>query len=97
MQWTICFSNKAKKQAQRLSERVLLVLRLLVQDLQSKGSTAGSRWPNYGKLKGKRKRDLRHCHLTKGKSTYVCCWEVIDKKQKIIEVYYVGTHEQAPY
>ncbi len=29
--------------------------------------------------------------------TYVCCWEVIDKRMKITEIYYVGTHEKAPY
>jgi hypothetical protein len=63
-------------------------------DLINKGPAIS--WPNYGKLQGK-KGDKRHCHLQKGKPIYVCCWEVIDKKRKIIEVYYVGTHEKAPY
>jgi mRNA-degrading endonuclease RelE of RelBE toxin-antitoxin system len=97
MRWTVNFSNKASKQTKKLNKRVLLVLRLLVQDLEVKGSVAGHQWPNYGRLKGSKNRDLRHCHLIKGNPTYVCCWKVIDKKQKIIEVYYVGTHEQAPY
>lgn len=54
-------------------------------------------WPNYSKLHGKKGKDRRHCHLQKGRPTYVCCWEVINKERKIIEVYYVGTHEKAPY
>ena len=73
----------------------MLKLRFLLIDLATKGPAVPN-WPNYGKLQGK-KGDKRHCHLQKGKPTYVCCWEVINKKQKVIEVYYVGTHEKAPY
>lgn len=91
------FSNRAGKQARPLLEDVLLVLQVLVDDLVSKGPAPGKHWHNYGKLRGKRRRDLRHCHLIKGSPTYVCCWEVVDKRQRIIEVYYVGTHEKAPY
>lgn len=53
-------------------------------------------WPNYGKLKTQKNRDFRHCHLKKGHPTWVVCWQVF-KKSKRIEVYYVGTHEKAPY
>jgi len=28
--------------------------------------------------------------------TYVACWRVY-KREKLIEVYYAGTHEKAPY
>ena len=93
--WTIK-SKKADKQVGKLSKNVLFMLRLLFEDLANKGP-AVSDWPNYGKLRGKKGVDKRHCHLKKGNPTYVCCWEVIDKKRKIIEVYYVGTHEKAPY
>jgi len=72
----------------------MLKLRLLFVDLATQGPAVSS-WPNYGKLQGIR-GDKRHCHLQKGKPTYVCCWEVLDKKRKVIEVYYVGTHEKAP-
>ena len=41
--------------------------------------------------------EIGEIDLIKGKPTYVCCWEVIDKQKKIIEVNYVGTHEKAPY
>jgi hypothetical protein len=27
----------------------------------------------------------------------VACWEVIDKKIQLVEVYYVGSREKAPY
>ena len=54
-----------------------------------------NRWPNYGKISGK--KDCYHCHLQKGKTTYVAVWKVTDKPQKIIEVTYIGTHEKAEY
>lgn len=94
--WTIKSTRWVDKKANHLNETILLRLRFLFMDLANKGPTATD-WPNYGKLHGKKGKDKRHCHLKKGKPTYVCCWEVIDKKRKIIEVYYVGTHEKAPY
>jgi len=51
-------------------------------------------WPNYGKLS---KKDCYHCHLQKGNPTYVAVWRVVSKKEKIVEVTYVGTHERAHY
>lgn len=94
--WIIVSTRAVDKQAQQLSENVLLQFRLLYMDLENRGPAAID-WPNYSKLRGKKGIDRRHCHLRKGKPTYVCCWEVKDKKRKIIEVYYVGTHEKAPY
>ncbi len=38
-----------------------------------------------------------HCHIKKGKPTYVACWNIENKKIKLVEIYYVGTHEKAPY
>lgn len=96
MSWDVCFSRIAAKQADKLSERILSVLALLIKDLRESGPFPGKHWPNYGKLKGQ-KLDIRHCHLIKGKPTYVCCWEVVNKQRKIIEVNYVGSHEKAPY
>ena len=95
--WKVHFSTKAGKQAKKMSEKVLLVLQLLINDLQYKGPCPGKEWQNYGKLQGKKNIDQRHCHLIKGNPTYVCCWEILDKKNQVIEVYYVGTHEKAPY
>ncbi len=95
IRWSVRAARSVDKQAPRLSENIMLKLKLLFMDLATKGPAAPG-WPNYGKLHGS-KGDKRHCHLQKGKPTYVCCWEVIDKKRKIIKVYYVGTHEKAPY
>ena len=100
MNWSVNFSTKAVKQVNKLgkvSKSALLALQLLVEDLKSKGPYPGSPWQSYGKLNNKKTIDRRHCHLIKGNPTYVCCWEVIDKKVQIIEVYYAGTHEKAPY
>ncbi len=94
--WIIKSTNTADKQAGKLSQGTLLILHLLFEELANRGPAVPD-WPHYGKLHGKKGIDKRHCHLQKGKPTYVCCWEVIDKKRKIIEVYYVGTHEKAPY
>jgi len=97
MKWTVNFTRSAGKQAKKLSKSAFESLRLLVHDLEFNGPAPGKSWDNYSKLKGVKNRDLRHCHLIKGQPTYVCCWELIDKKIKIIEVYYAGTHERAPY
>jgi mRNA-degrading endonuclease RelE of RelBE toxin-antitoxin system len=96
MKWKVVFSNKAAKQMEHLNDKVLLVLQVLVDNLKVYGPAPGKHWPNYGKLHGKKNEDKRHCHLIKGNPTYVCCWEV-HKLEKYIEVYYVGTHEKAPY
>lgn len=96
MKWKVLFSNKAGKQAGHLNEEVLLALQLLIDNLRTYGPSPGKNWFNYGKLHGKKGEDKRHCHLMKGRPTYVCCWKVY-KLQKYIEVYYVGTHEKAPY
>ncbi len=50
--------------------------------------------PNYRKLKGQ--TDTHHCHLKKGKPTYVAVWQAF-KKLKQVVLTYVGTHENAPY
>ena len=84
MEWKIYFSNKATKQVKKLhNDELLTVVRTLAECLKTSGPFPGKEWPNYGKLKG-RNKDCRHCHLMRGNPTYVCCWEVIDKKQKII-------------
>lgn len=65
---------------------------LLIKEMELLGPTIGN-WPNFSKLS----KVEFHCHLKKGKPTYVACWEVVNKKIKLIEVCYVGTHEKAPY
>ncbi len=97
MRWEIEFTRDATKQIKKLPTRTVESLRLLVEDLKENGPAPGKGWPNYGKLQGFKNQDKRHCHLIRGKPTYVCCWVVVNNKLKTIEVYYVGTHEKAPY
>lgn len=96
VKWTVISSKSVDKQTDKLNKKILLILRFLFEELTNNGPALPD-WPNYGKLKTKKGIDKRHCHLQKGKPTYVCCWEVVNKERKIIEVYYVGTHEKAPY
>lgn len=46
-----------------------------------------------GLLSGER----HHRHIKKRRPIYVVVWEIVDKKERQIEVIYVGTHERAPY
>jgi len=96
MPWKVGITNKAAKQIKKLPKSVKSALLLLMRDLESKGPAPGREWKNYSKLKGLGS-DKRHCHIIKGKPTYVCCWEIKDNQLKILEVYYAGTHEKAPY
>ena len=94
MSWDVRFSRKVVKQIGELPELVQMAVRFLVKDLQLKGPMART-WPNSGKLQGQ--TDCYHCHLRKGRPTYVAVWQVVDQEMKLIEVKYVGTHEGADY
>ncbi len=90
--WQVNFSRQAEKQVKRLPETIRLILQVLVEEIKKEGPFR-STWKNYSKLESGR----YHCHLKKGQPTYVVCWEIINKNTKSVEVYYVGTHEKAPY
>lgn len=90
--WQVRFTSRAEKQLKKLPIKVKEIVALLVVDIELSGPIRGN-WANYSKLQ----KNEHHCHLKKGKPTYVICWKVEDKKVKIAEVYYVGTHEKAPY
>lgn len=91
-------SKSAEKQYEKLKKSgrtrppIVEVIDFLILELMSKGPERRN-WPNYSKLSD----DMYHCHLKKGRPAYVACWKVMDCKLKYIEVYYVGTHEGAPY
>ncbi|MDL2207554.1 cytotoxic translational repressor of toxin-antitoxin stability system [Desulfovibrio sp. OttesenSCG-928-M16] len=95
LEWTVSISGRVKKQKDKLPPDILLLFTALHKELTFKGPAQPS-WPHYGKLKGK-KDELHHCHLNKNKPVYVVVWKVLDKKIRIMEVSYVGTHENAPY
>ncbi len=90
--WTVTLSPKADKQRSKLPKAVQNALVTLMVDMEQRGPVRGD-WPNYSKL-GKTRH---HCHIKKGKPCYVVVWEVTATKIQLIEVQYVGTHENAPY
>ena len=94
MNWQVSFSKKALKQLKRLPKNVTDETQSLVSEIEMLGPMRYN-WQNFGKLRGS--TNQYHCHVKQGKPTYVVCWELKDKKVQIIEVYYVGTHESAPY
>ena len=61
----------------------------LLKQLGLRGAVQGN-MPNYSKLADGR----HHCHLKKGRPTYVAIWTV---EGRVIKVTYIGTHEKAPY
>lgn len=100
--WTVALSREAKKQYIKLNlsgqkkPSILDIIDTLVNDLALRGPFLKD-WPNYGVISESKYNVFYHCHLKKGKPTYVACWSITDEKKKHIEVFYVGTHERAPY
>ena len=76
----------------KLLKNVRNGLKILIKEIEISGPTRGN-WPNYSPLPGGR----HHCHLKKGRPTYIAVRDVTDKEIKLVEVSYVGTHEKAPY
>jgi hypothetical protein len=91
MSWIVALTSRADKQATRLPLTVRTTLQTLMDEIQLLGPVRGN-WPNYSKLAG----DRHHCHLKKGKPTYVAVWTA-RRKTVTVEIIYVGTHEKAPY
>jgi mRNA-degrading endonuclease RelE of RelBE toxin-antitoxin system len=92
VKWTVYLSKKAIKQVRKLPDNVKTSLVALIREIEEAGPVRGN-WPNYSKLGIGR----HHCHLKKGRTTYVAIWKVIDKQIYLVELSYVGTHEKAPY
>jgi hypothetical protein len=88
MAYQVKVKKKVARGLETLPERVRQLLFLLVNDLQAEGPIQ-RRWPNFSSLGG----DRFHCHLT---YHYAACWTHI-KGEIIIEVYYAGSREKAPY
>ena len=43
------------------------------------------------------KKGYYHCHLNKGHPRYVAVWKVTDYEIRLMEIRYVGSHENADY
>jgi len=92
MTWIVNINKKVLKKIPGLPKGVRQSLFLLACEIEKTGPVRGN-WANYGKLENNR----YHCHLKKGRPTYVAVWEVKNKKIQLVEVIYAGTHEKAPY
>lgn len=92
MSWEVCFKKKAAKGLKGLPKRVSAQVFLLADEIKLFGPVRGN-WKSYSKLGG----DKHHCHVQDGRPSYVVCWEVVNRVVKIVEIYYVGTREKAPY
>ena len=89
--WRVNLSKKTEKRLGELPKPVRQTLAALMRQIEESGPVRGD-WPNYGKLGAKQ----HHCHLRKGKPTYVAVW-VETNTDFEVEVIYAGTHEKAPY
>ncbi|PIQ42693.1 MAG: cytotoxic translational repressor of toxin-antitoxin stability system [Gammaproteobacteria bacterium CG11_big_fil_rev_8_21_14_0_20_46_22] len=94
--WKVTIHRRATKQIRQLPVKTQKSLYLLVKSLELDGPNAGKQWKNFGKLRNC-SAEIYHCHLSKGRPRYVCCWELKNKALKLLEILYVGTHEKAPY
>jgi hypothetical protein len=82
-------SRKIFRKLPKLPDAVQKRFDLLYEVLCREGPTGPYQWHNYGKLSETEYR----CHLN---YSYVACWRH-ERKTIIIEVYYVGSRENAPY
>lgn len=96
--WRVTISSRADKDKNRLPTVIQDQLALLVKEMELVGPIRKD-WKNFSLLKKKPgvPENAFHCHLKKGRPTYVACWWIVSKNERRIEVYYVGTHENAPY
>jgi len=86
--YKVVIKKKTLKGLHRLPEPIQQKLANLVEDLRDKGPLQ-KEWPNFGRLATNR----YHCHLS---YHWVACWHH-DPHSLIIEVYYAGSRENAPY
>ncbi len=89
--WHVRLSKRTDKSLGKLPRPVLAALATLMRDIELSGPVRGN-WPNYSKLGPNR----HHCHLRKGRPTYVAVWIETETGCEV-EVTYAGTHEKAPY
>ena len=92
--WLVKNHSKVAKALPGLPKLAQLAFEQLALELRTGGPRVQG-WPNYGKIKGH--HALHHCHLKRGRPTYVAVWREVKEEERTIEVIYVGTHEKAPY
>jgi len=100
IKWAVDLSREAKKKYKTLNKNGLRpsitdAIGALVADLKLNGP-ALINWPNYRTIHEK-KTILLPLRFKKRKTYILACCELINKKENKIEVFYVGSHEGAPY
>ena len=88
MKYKIIIKKKILRKIEKLPQNIQDIFYELINDLKEKGPIQ-KKWPNFSKLN----KNNFHCHLN---YRYVACWKN-QKKSIILEVYYVGSREKAPY
>ena len=78
MTWTVEVNRHIRIAA--LPWRVQQSLVALLREIELQGPVRGN-WPNYSTLG----RGRHHCHLKKGRPTYVAVWEVTDRENSVAE------------
>ncbi len=86
--YLVLIPRRVVRQIEKVPEPIRKRLVALVEQLKERGPIQPN-WPNYGKLGP----NLYHCHLS---YDWVACWHY-EKGTVEIEVYYVGSRENAPY
>jgi hypothetical protein len=81
-------TKSTRKNIEKAPELVRDKFTALMLDLESRGPVQPM-WPNYSKLGA----GEYHCHLAR---KWVACWRA-EKASVIVEVYYAGSREDAPY
>ena len=88
MSYQVLIKRKIERNLYKLPIQIQQKLAVLLCDLRDSGPIQ-PRWPNYSKLA----KETYHCHLG---NSWVACWKS-KNKEVIIEIYYVGSRENAPY
>ena len=86
--FTVTIKKQVLKNVEKMPVSVQGTFFDLVKALELSGPVQ-SDWPNYSKLRA----NEYHCHLS---YKWVACWKY-EKNKVIIEVYYAGSRENAPY
>jgi len=88
MKYEVRVKKKVARGLKKLPADIQKLFFLLIADIQADGPIQKS-WQNFSPLEMGR----YHCHLN---YRYVACW-TCKKNEIMIEVYYVGSREKAPY
>ncbi|MBF0121448.1 MAG: hypothetical protein HQK79_21680 [Desulfobacterales bacterium] len=86
--YKIIVKRKVLKNIEKLPISIQKKLANLIEDLKTKGAIR-TEYPNFSKIK----ENQYHCHLA---YKWIACWQW-EKDSIIIEVYYAGSRENAPY